>query len=335
VERLDAGVLAGRRVLITGGLGFIGSNLARRLVGLGSTVTLVDSLVPAYGGNRHNIIDLEGRVTVNISDVRDPFSLRHLLQDVDVLFNLAGQTSHLDSMIDPQADLAINVAAQLSILDACREANPDIRIVFASTRQVYGRPERLPVDERHPVRPVDVNGVHKVAAEWHHLLYHSVYGIRTTALRLTNTFGAGMRIRDARQTFLGVWIRNALSDRSIQIFGDGQQRRDFNHVDDVVDALILAAVEPSAVGKVYNLGSSEVVTLEALAQIIVERVPGSRFELIPFPTERKAIDIGDYYADYGLIQSELGWSPNVTLAQGLERTLDFYRTNGDHYGIQE
>lgn len=321
------------RVLITGGIGFIGSNLARRLVRSGAEITLVDSLIPEFGGNLHNIADLAGQVQVNISDVRDPHSIRRLVDGVDVIFNLAGQTSHLDSMTDPHTDLEINVAAQLSILEACRSVNPGVRIIFASTRQIYGRPDYLPVDEMHPIRPVDVNGVHKVAGEWHHLLYQRVYGVRASALRLTNTFGPGMRIRDARQTFLGVWIRDALTNQPIRVFGDGEQRRDFNYVDDVVEALLLAATRDEAVGKVYNLGSPEVVSLRRLAEVIVELTPGASFELVEFPRERRAIDIGDYYADHGLIKRDLGWEPKVPLKDGLSATLEFYRNEGSNYGM--
>ncbi len=325
---------AGKRILITGGLGFIGSNLARRLISLGASVTLVDSLIPEYGGNRFNIADLEGRVNVNISDVRDPHSIRHLVDGVDIIFNLAGQTSHLDSMTDPHTDLAINVGAQLSLLEACREVNPDVRVVFASTRQIYGRPDYLPVDEAHPIRPVDVNGVHKAAGEWHHMLYERVYGLQAAALRLTNTYGPGMRVKDARQTFLGIWIREVLTGRPVRVFGDGTQLRDFNHVDDVVDALILAATREEAVGKAYNLGSPEAVSLGSLAAILTGLVPGARFELVPFPEDRKAIDIGDYYADHALIGRELGWEPKVPLESGLRRTLDYYREHGQRYGIE-
>jgi dTDP-glucose 4,6-dehydratase/UDP-glucose 4-epimerase len=325
--------LAERRILITGGLGFVGSNLARRLVSAGASVVLVDSLIPEYGGNRFNIADFEGRVTVNVSDVRDPYSIRHLVEGVDLLFNLAGQTSHLDSMTDPQVDLAINVGAQLSILEACRQVNPDVRIVFASTRQIYGRPDYLPVDEAHPIRPLDVNGVHKVAGEWHHLLYERVYGLRTSALRLTNTYGPGMRIKDARQTFLGVWIRDVLTGRAVRVFGDGKQLRDFNYVDDVVEALLLTATRDEAVGTAYNLGSPEVISLGDLARGLTGIVPGATFEMVPFPAERKAIDIGDYYADHSLIERELGWKPRVDLDLGLRRTVDFYREHGVHYGI--
>lgn len=321
------------RILITGGLGFIGSNLARRLVRSGADVTLVDSLIPEYGGNLFNVTDLHEQVTVNISDVRDPHSIRHLVDGIDVIFNLAGQTSHLDSMTDPQTDLAINVGAQLSLLEACREVNPAVRIVFASTRQIYGRPDYLPVDEAHPIRPVDVNGIHKVAGEWHHLLYERVYGLRTSALRLTNTYGRGMRVKDARQTFLGIWIREILSGRPVRVFGDGQQLRDFNHVDDVVEALLLAATRDEAIGTVYNLGSPEIITLRDLATMLIGLEDGASFDLVAFPEDRKAIDIGDYYADHSLIERELGWRPQVGLADGLRRTLDFYREHGAQYGI--
>lgn len=318
------------RVLITGGIGFIGSNLARRLVALGAHVTLVDSLIPNYGGNLCNIVDIRDRVTVNICDVRDRFALEYLLQGQDVLFNLAGQTSHLDSMTDPQTDLDINAAAQLSILEACRRVNKDIRLVFASTRQLYGRPDYLPVDEKHPIRPVDVNGINKLAGEGYHLLYSQVHGIRSSVLRLTNTYGPGMRVKDARQTFLGIWVRQLIDGSPIRVFGDGKQLRDFNFVDDAVDAL-LAALDDKAIGRVYNLGSDEVISLGDLAEMMTTMPPGGRFEVVPFPPERKSIDIGDYYSDYSLIRSELGWSPKVGLREGLARTMDYYRINRHHY----
>lgn len=325
------GKFSGASVLITGGLGFIGSNLARRLVGMGARVTLADSLIPAYGGNRFNISDIAGQVTVNISDVRDPHAVSSLVQGCDYLFNLAGQTSHIDSMTDPQTDLAINAAAQLSILEACRHHNRGVRIVFASTRQLYGKPDYLPVDEKHPVRPVDVNGINKLAGEWYHLLYHRVYGIGAVALRLTNTYGPGMRVKDARQTFLGVWLRNMVEGAPLRVFGDGSQLRDFNYVDDVVDALLLAAAEPRALGQIYNLGSKEIVSLEALAKLIVRLHGGGSYELVPFPPDRKAIDIGDYYGDTTKIGDELGWLPKIGLETGLARSLRYYAEHSAHY----
>lgn len=322
---------AGKAVLITGGLGFIGSNLARALVVQGAEVTLVDSLIPQYGGNPFNIENIRNKVAVNVCDVRDPFAMAYLLKGKDYLFNLAGQTSHMDSMADPHTDLEINATAQLSILEACRKANPDIKIVFASTRQLYGKPDYLPVDEKHPIRPVDVNGINKLAGEWYHLLYNNVYGIRACALRLTNTYGPAMRVKDARQTFLGIWVRLLLEGKPIKVFGDGLQLRDFNYVDDCVDALLLAGANDAANGKVYNLGSNEVVGLKALAEMMVDLGYGGAFELVPFPPERKAIDIGDYYGDFSLITNELSWKPRVSLREGLKLSLAYYQENHRHY----
>lgn len=324
-----------KRVLITGGLGFIGSNLAHALVAQGAKVTLVDSLIPQYGGNPFNIEDIRDKVNINVCDVRDSFAMDYLLQDKDFLFNLAGQTSHLDSMTDPQTDLEINAAAQLSILEACRKSNPNIKIVFASTRQLYGKPDYLPVDEKHPVRPVDVNGINKLAGEWYHLLYNNVYGIRACALRLTNTYGPGMRVKDARQTFLGIWVRLLIEGKPIKVFGDGLQLRDFNYVDDCVEALLLAGASDQASGKIYNLGNTEVVGLKAVAEMMEEIGEkmnlASTYELIPFPPERKAIDIGDYYSDFSLITNDLGWQPKIDLREGLQKTLAYYQAHHQHY----
>lgn len=323
---------AGRRILITGGLGFIGSTLACRLADAGARLILVDSLIPAYGGNLFNLDGYADRVTVNIADVRDEYSMDYLVRGQDLLFNLAGQTSHLDSMRDPYTDLDINVRSQLSILEACRKNNPGIKIVYASTRQFYGKPDYLPVDERHALHPTDVNGINKMAGEWYHSVYNSAYGLPTTSLRLTNTYGPRMRIKDARQTFLGVWLKQVLTDEPILVYGDGRQLRDFNYVDDVVEALLMAALDPSADGQIYNLGSAEPpIGLLDLARLLVDINAGGEYRLIPFPPDRKAIDIGDYYADYGKIQRELTWSPRVPLADGLRRSLEYYRAHLSHY----
>jgi UDP-glucose 4-epimerase len=328
---VTADAFRGRRVLITGGLGFIGSNLARRLVEAGAEVLLVDSMIPEYGGNVANIAGIENEVTVNIADVRDVHSLPYLVGDCEVIFSLAGQTSHLDSMADPYTDLEINCRAQLSLLETCRLVNPEARVVFASTRQIYGRPEYLPVDERHPIHPVDVNGINKTAGEWYHLLYGEVHGIPVCVLRLTNTYGPRMRVKDARQTFLGSWLRQVVAGEEIAVFGDGLQKRDFNYVDDAVDAFLLAATRDEALGKVYNLGDSEVVSLLDLARKLVDLNGGGSFKVVPFPEDRKAIDIGDYYGDFARIRDELGWQPRVDLDEGLRRSIDFYREHGAAY----
>jgi UDP-glucose 4-epimerase len=324
-------VFAGSDVLITGGLGFIGSAVARRLVNLGAKVTLVDSLIPEYGGNRFNIQDIRDQVIVDPTDVRDAEAMARLIKKRQFLFNLAGQTSHLDSMTDPITDLNINAAAQLQILEACRLHNRDLKIVFASTRQLYGRPQYLPVDENHPINPVDVNGINKLAGERYHLLYNDVYGIRACALRLTNTYGPGMRVKDARQTFLGVWIRRLIEKEPIQIFGNGEQRRDFNFVSDVVDALLLAAAKKNSEGQVFNLGDRSHVSLKELAELLVRINGEGRYQLIPFPEDRRAIDIGDYYSDFDKIENALGWSPRITLEEGLKATLEYYRQNHAQY----
>lgn len=322
---------SGSHILITGGLGFIGSNLAIRLTELGANVTLVDSLIPEYGGNLWNIEPIKDRVRVNISDVRDEHAMKYLIQGHDYLFNLAGQTSHVDSMNDPYPDLEINARAQLSILEACRKYNPGIKLVFASTRQLYGAPQYLPVDENHPLAPVDVNGINKMAGEWYHLLYNNVYGIRSAVLRLTNTYGPRMRVKDARQTFLGIWIRNIIEDKPVLVFGDGMQIRDFNYVDDVVDALLMCASSNEANGEIFNLGADAPIKLKDTAELLLQVAGCGRYQLVPFPEERKVIDIGDYYADYRKILTRLRWKPAVPLAEGLRRTLAYYGEHAAQY----
>jgi len=323
-------VFSGRKTLITGGMGFIGSNLAWRLVDLGAHVTLVDSLIPEYGGNLFNIADIEKHLQVNISDVRDEYSMRYLIQNQDYLFNLAGQTSHVDSMQNPFIDLEINCRAQLSILESCRKYNPGIKIVFASTRQIYGKPEFLPIKESHLLRPVDVNGINKMAGEWYHILYNNVYGIRACALRLTNTIGPRMRVKDARQTFLGIWIRLLVESKPFEVW-EGQQLRDFTYVDDAVEAFLLAAASEEASSRVFNLGGDCVISLKDLADLLIETNGGGEYVVRSFPPDRKRIDIGDYYADFSYIRSVLGWEPKVPLREGLARTLRFYKEHLGHY----
>lgn len=321
--RLDA--YADAPVLITGGLGFIGSNLAHRLVELGARVTIVDSLVPSHGGNLHNVRGIEDRVRINISDVRDPHAMGYLVRDQRYLFNLAGQVSHIDSMTDPMTDLEINCRAQLSILEACRHNNPTVRIVFAGTRQQYGRPRYLPVDENHLIQPVDVNGINKMAGEWYHLLYDHVYGLAATSLRLTNTYGPRMLLKHSRQGFVPWFVRKALLGEEISIFGDGAQRRDLNYVDDVIQAMLLVATREQSHGQLYNLGHDEVVSLLDFTRALLAAAGTGSYRLVPFPEEAKRIDIGDYFGSFEKIRGELGWAPRVSLDEGLARTVEYYR----------
>jgi UDP-glucose 4-epimerase len=325
-----AAAFKGKRVLITGGLGFIGSNLARRLVGLGAKVTILDSLIPEYGGNRRNVHGIEGKLTIHLADVRDRHGLPGFLRGQHFLFNLAGQTSHMDSMTDPETDLDINCRAQLTLLEACRQHNPKLRVVFASTRQIYGRPDYLPVDEQHPLRPVDVNGINKLAGEQYHLLYSQVHGVPSTVLRLTNTIGPRMRVKDARQTFVGVWLKQILEGEPIGVWG-GDQLRDFTFVDDAVEAFLLAATHPDAIGGVFNLGGIGQISLRELAATLVAVAGMGSFQVRAFPSARKKIDIGDYYSDGRLIAATLGWQPRTTIKQALTKTLAYYRRELAHY----
>jgi UDP-glucose 4-epimerase len=325
-----AGTYTGRRVLITGGLGFIGSNLARRLVELEAEVLLVDSLVPQYGGNLFNVSGIEDRVRINIADTRDPNSMRYLVQGQDYIFNLAGQVSHLDSMTDPYTDLDINCRSQLTLLEACRMHNPGVKIVYAGTRQQYGKPDYLPLDERHLMHPTDVNGINKMAGEWYHIVYNNVYGVRATSLRLTNTYGPRQYMRDSRQGFIGWFIRQVVENKEITIYEPGTQIRDYNYVDDVVDAFLRAGMSDTANGQVFNLGGEHLSLLDT-TKLLIEVAGAGSYRLIPFPPERKAIDIGDVYSSYAKIQEVLGWEPRIPLAEGLARTVEYYRANWRQY----
>lgn len=314
----------GSKVLVTGGLGFIGSNLARRLVELGADVSVVDSLLPNTGGNCANLKDLENRLCIQIVDLRNAEKIASLIRGQTVVFNLAGTVSHLDSMTDPLSDMGANVHGQIVLLEACRRHIPEARIVFASTRQIYGRPISCPVDENHPISPVDVNGINKDAAESYHSLYHQVYGMQTVSLRLTNTFGPRMRVKDARQTFLGIWIRRVLEDEVFEVWG-GQQKRDLTYVDDAVDAFLVAAACSGAQGRVFNIGGCPPVTLTTLAESLVTIAGKGRFEIKVFPPERLRIDIGDYFANDQRFREITGWAPKVTLEDGLARTVAYFR----------
>jgi UDP-glucose 4-epimerase len=320
-----------RPVLITGGLGFIGSNLARQLVALGARVLIVDSLIPDYGGNLFNISGIEDRVRVNIADIRQQSTMNDLVRGHDVIFNLAGQVSHIDSMQDPYTDLDINCRGPLCVLEACRRNNASVKVVFAGTRQIYGRADTLPVTEDHLVRPTDVNGINKAAGEYYHLVYNNVFGIRACSLRLTNVYGPRQLIKHNRQGFVGWFIRLALENREIQIFGDGTQLRDFVYVDDAVDAFLRAGSDDVSNGKVFNVGGMGPIKHGDLVELMIRTAGSGRFRCVAWPPDKKAIDIGDFYADSSKIRSTLGWQPVTPLAEGLRRTFEFYRAHLDQY----
>jgi UDP-glucose 4-epimerase len=317
--------------MITGGLGFIGSNIARELAELGADVLLMDSLIPDSGGNFFNIDGIADRVRVNIADVRQESTMNHLVRDRQVIFNLAGQVSHIDSMRDPYTDLDINCRSQLSILEACRRFNPGAKVVFAGTRQVYGKPDSLPVTEDHLVRPTDVNGINKAAGENYHILYNNVFNVRACSLRLTNVYGPRQLIKHDRQGFIGWFIRLALEGREIQIFGDGSQTRDFVYVEDAVDAFLRAGASDSVNGHVFNVGGSEPISHAELVKLLIEVAGAGTVRHVPWPAEKKAIDIGSFYADSSRFRETVGWTPRVSLRAGLAKTIDYYRAHLEHY----
>lgn len=338
IDQLEANVIEdslqgryrGVKTMVTGGLGFIGSNLAKRLVSLGAEVAVVDSLESNTGGNRANLNGYEDRLEIRELDLRRCNEIPEMFAGIQVVFNLAGRVSHLDSMTDPLSDLAANVQAQVVLLENCRRLAPEARIVFASTRQVYGRPMSLPVDETHPLQPVDVNGINKMTAEAYHTLYHRVYGLKTVSLRLTNTYGPGMRIRDARLTFLGIWLRRLIEGDAFEVWG-GQQQRDLTYVEDAVNAFLLAGSCPAAEGQIFNIGGGAPVTLAELASVLIGVRGSGQYKVIEFPPERLLIDIGNYFADDSRFCALTGWKRHITLEAGLNRTLEYYQSRLKDY----
>lgn len=329
----DESWYSNRPVLITGGLGFIGSSLAIRMEALGAKVTLLDAMIPEFGGNWKNIEPIRERVRIYQDDMRNFQALTQVVKGQEVIFHLAGQVSHGDSMREPLTDLGVNCVSTMNLVEACRIHNPGVRIVYTSTRQVYGTPQTLPVKEDHPVLPVDVNGINKLAAEYYHLLYHRVYDVKSTVLRLTNTYGPRLQIQNDRQGFIGVFLKRCLTGKEIQIFGDGLQIRDFNYVDDVVLALVLASLNDECFGHVFNLGSEDRLGLLDFVQTLASLID-IKYKIVPFPADKKLIDIGDYFGDYKAFSDITGWQPQTSLRDGLAQTLDYFQAHRMSYLIQ-
>jgi UDP-glucose 4-epimerase len=319
----------GKPVIVTGGMGFIGSNLVRRLLDAGAQVTVIDRMLAQYGANPFNLSGLPLAELIE-ADIGAEAAIFEAIGKAAVIFNFAGQTSHMDSMKQPLEDLRLNQEANLRFLELIRRVNPQARLIFSSTRQFYGPPHYLPVDEKHPIAPPDINGIHKYAAESYHMLYARVHGMRTTALRLTNVFGPRMRIRDAKQTFLGIWIRHVIENTEFEVWG-GEQKRDFTYVDDLIDAALLTADTEATVGQIYNVGGCPPMSLLELAELLIKVGGSGGFERKAFPADRKKIDIGDYVADDTAFRAATGWVPKTSLVDGLKQTVEFYRGNAAHY----
>ena len=321
----------GKNVLVTGGVGFIGSNCAIRLTELGANVTVVDSMVPDCGGNLFNISPIKDRVSISFTDIGDGSSISQLVQGQDYIFNFAGHVSHIDSMHNPLKDLDSNAKAHITLLEVVRKSNPETKVIYLGTRQVYGKVQYLPVNENHPVCPTDINGINKLAGEWYHIMYYNVYGLRAVSLRLTNTYGPRQLIRHSKQGFVGWFVNRIITGNEITIFGDGMQERDFTYVDDVIEASLLCALNEDSNGKIYNIGGTEHISLKEFVDLLIEVNKGGRSTLVPFPDEKKKIDIGSYYADYSKITQEIGWKPKTSLKEGLRKTLEYCKRNKEYY----
>jgi len=315
----------GKRTLVTGGLGFIGSNLTIRLAELGARVTVIDSSVPGCGADEANLKPVRDSVTVLHRDIADTSALENHIRTADLVFNMAGEVSHTHSMKWPRRDAELNAVAQLRFLEGCARLHPGLRIVYAGTRQVYGRPRYLPVDENHPFCPVDFNGIHKGLAIQYHLLYAQLGKLDAVVLNLTNVYGPRMALWEPCQGFLGVFLRRMLQRQQLQIFGDGSQLRDPLYVDDAVDAFLMAGAAPQLPSRLYNLGGPEALSLQQIAETCSRLAGGPAPALRPFPPDHKKIDIGSYRADWTRIRTELGWQPRTHFTEGISRALLFYQ----------
>jgi UDP-glucose 4-epimerase len=318
------------RVLITGGLGFIGSNLAIELVKRGARILIVDALIPGYGGNPVNIEPVKDKVKIDYSDIRDVNSMDRLVRGQDIIFNLAGTLSHVDSMSDPMTDLEINCRAQLSLLESVRKFNPKARIIFAGTRNQYGKARYLPVDENHPQEPTDINGINNIAAEKYHLMYTRVYGIKTVSLRMTNTYGPRHQMKHSRQGVLNWFIRQLMDRETVKLYGTGKQIRDVNYIDDVVSALITVASTDTGWGEAYNLGGIP-FSLKEFVQTAIQVIGKGCFKVKPYPSDRKKIEIGDYIACYKKMTDTYGWKPKTGLKKGVKKTVQYYSKLKHYY----
>jgi UDP-glucose 4-epimerase len=321
----------GQKVLITGGLGFIGSNLAIRLVEAGASVTILDSLDPTCGANYFNIESIRANVDVVEGNTCDLALVKKLVRGTQFIFNLAGHVSHFESMQEPFADLQMNTIGPLTVLEACKHENREARVIYAGTRQAYGRPASLPLEETQLLKPVDVNGVNKMAGEWYHIVYHQAHGMPAVSLRLANTYGPRQLVKHARQGFIGWFIKQAIEGAEIQVFGDGQQLRAFNYVDDVVDAMLIAGINDRVIGDYFNLGGGQPMTLEAFVQLLLRIAGRGSYRIVPFPPEKKSINIGSVYSSSEKFNAATGWAPRISLDVGLARTVEYYQRWRAHY----
>lgn len=324
-----------RSVMILGGMGFIGSTLAHLLVQHGAQVTLVDNFLPDHGANWFNLDGIRDQVKIQVSDLRNREALAVLLQEQELVFNVAAQTSHLDSMTHPFLDLDINCRGNLNFLELCREHRPDLRVVYVGTRAFYGAPAQTPVSESSPLKPLDIYSVNRLAAEQYHFVYHAHYGLPVTSLRLGNLYGPRGQMQHPRYNVLNYFVRMALEERIIQIYGDGLQQRDYLYIEDACRALLLAGASEQAIGQIYNVGSGGSCSFLDLVQEIIRSSNQGDYEHRDWPKGSKAFDVGDFITDITAIKHDLNWKPQISLSEGLRATIDYYRKHANYYWTQE
>jgi UDP-glucose 4-epimerase len=323
---------SGTKAVVTGGLGFIGSNLVHALTALGCGVTVVDGLMPDQGGNRYNLRGIEDQVDLRIADLRDEVAMGDAVHGRDFVFNLAASVSHLDSLDAPFHDLDVNARGTLTMLEAVRRRAPEARVVHSGTRSEYGLIQTSPVSEAHPLLPTEVNSANKAVATLYHVAYHIAHGLHTVSLRLTNTYGPRMLTAHHRQGFINWFVRLAVEGGTYRLYGDGNQMRDLVYVDDVVQAMLLAAVTDDSAGQILNTGSGSPVSLKTIAEELVSITGKGSIEYVPFPDDARRIEIGDYFADASAIGRVLDWHPAIGLREGLERSVRYFEANRKHYG---
>jgi UDP-glucose 4-epimerase len=328
---LDKKAFKEKQVLVTGGLGFIGSNLSAQLIKLGAKVTIVDNMIPRLGGNLFNVREIADRIHINFSDVRDAHSMDYLVKGQEFIFHLAGQVNHVDSIRNPIQDLDINCRGTLVLLESCRKYNREAKVIFSGTRGEYGASVTLPVNEDHPTNPKGIYAVTNLTAEKMVLVYHDVHKIPGTCLRITNTFGPRHQMAHDEYGVLNWFIRKAIDDEVIPVFGDGRILRDFLYVDDLVDCFLQVAACDEAYGEVFNVGTGLAISFSDLAKKIVEVAGKGKVAFTEFTQERKEVEPGDYYTDISKIKRVVGWSPQTSLEEGLRRTVEFYRKNKKEY----
>lgn len=330
-NKSDNKSLKNKKILVTGGLGFVGSNLAIKLASLGADVLIVDNMLPRQGGNLFNIEPVKDKVKVNISDIRNPTSMNHLVKGMDYIYHIAGQVNHVDSVKDPLNDLSINVEGTLVLMEALRMNNPSAHVIFTGTRGEYGTSLSLPVAENHAINPIGIYAITNFAAERIVLTYHNLHHIKSVCLRITNTFGPRHQMAHDEYGVFNWFIRKAMDNEVIPIFGDGRILRDYLYIDDLVDSLIAIALSDKAYGDVYNVGSGIPLSFIDLAEKIIKIAGSGKVDHTEFTTERKALEPGDYYADITRIKNVLGWQPVISLDDGIRKTIQFYKKYKEHY----